>query len=313
MASYDEYYDQLHFLKAHCLIWKHCIPRSINPLNELKSLFSLAILLLKLRPAYIFSFTIKANIYSGIINFFIKSNHHPTITGIGRYFIQPLYKLSLKKSKKIIFQNYSDAALFKRAKITSEDKTIIVPGSGVNPNQFKPTRQTTFPKIFLFVSRFPLEKGLKHITAACQLLKESHPDWSLDFFGFPSESYSNLPKNMKYKGFRQSMDQIYSQYDCFIYCSAYREGLPKVTLEALATGTPLLLAGHSPDSRIIKPGYNGFKKHSLDPRDIHHLMIKWIQYPEAKKLTMRANARKLALKKFSENMVAYQYLNIIRV
>jgi galacturonosyltransferase len=311
VAPYDEYYNQFHFLEIQAIIWKHCIPRSINPLKELKSLLSLTTLLFKIRPTYIFSFTIKANLYCGLINFLLHSNHFPTITGIGRYFIKPLYALCLKKCKKVIFQNYCDAALFKREKITSEKKTIIVPGSGVNPEMFKPIQKNTFPKTFLFVSRLPYEKGLNYIGAACQLLKDSHPDWSLDFFGYPSTNYATLPDNMHYKGFYQPMVQIYQHYSCFLYCSDYREGLPKVTLEALASGTPLLIAGFSLDSRIIKPGYNGFKKNSLNPRDIHLLMTKWIECPESKKLLMRTNARKLVLKKFSEIKVAQQYLNII--
>lgn len=311
VAPYDEYYNRIPFFQAQFIIWRHCQASSLNPIKEIQSLLSLTILLFKIRPDYIFSFTIKANIYSGLINFLLQTNHYPTITGIGRYFIKILYALGLKTSKKVFFQNYSDATLFIKEKITSEKKAIILPGSGVNPAIFKPTYKITFPNTFLFVSRFPFEKGLNHIIEASLLLKESHPDWSIDFYGYPSQHYFKLPKNIIYKGFSQLMAQIYPQYGCFLYCSAYREGLPKVLLEALSSGTPILLAGMAPDSRILKPGYTGFKSQSLDSKDIHNLMIKWIEYPEPKKLLMRFNTRKLALNKFSEKGVARRYLHFI--
>jgi glycosyltransferase involved in cell wall biosynthesis len=311
IAPYDEYYNQPPFRHLQTFIWKHCHPRSLNPIIELKSLWSLAILLFKIRPDYLLTFTIKANIYGGLINFLIQSIHFPTISGIGQLFIQPLYAIGLKKSKQVLFQNYSDAILFVKEKIINEKNIVILPGSGVNLETFKPTSKLTYPKTFLFASRHPLEKGLNRIIEACKLLMESHPEYSVHFYGHPSKGYSNLPKNMKFKGFCNSMGSIYPQYCCFLYFSSYREGLPKVLLEALSSGTPILLAGPSCDSRILKSGYNGYKTPSLAPNDIHSLIIKWIENPESKKQWMRKNARKLALKKFSEKWVAQKYLQII--
>ena len=68
-----------------------------------------------------------------------------TITGLGtfflrnkilKYFVFFLYKISLKKSSRIFFHNSYDLQIFINQNISKKNNSKVIPGSGVNINEF---------------------------------------------------------------------------------------------------------------------------------------------------------------------------------
>ena len=108
-----------------------------NILTDFKTLLAVNKLIKKINPSVIFSYTIKPVVYTGLILYFYnKIKFYPLITGLGssftdinstkkfllRYLIIQLYRLGLKNSSKIIFQNKDDQSLFLKFKIINKKK-----------------------------------------------------------------------------------------------------------------------------------------------------------------------------------------------
>ena len=100
--------------------------RGVNPIKDILLIYNFFEKLRKVKPDYIFSFTIKNNIYCGIAARFLKVNFIPNITGIGAAFLSSwflrqlaikLYQFSFKDLKTCFFQNKDDANLFTERKI----------------------------------------------------------------------------------------------------------------------------------------------------------------------------------------------------
>ena len=114
------------------------------------------------------SYTSKPVVFSGIcLKFFPKIKFFPLITGLGstftevnlirnffiKYLVIYLYKLSLKSSVNIIFQNKDDQFLFLELKIINQKQlSSIVNGSGVNLNLY-PLFKLPSKQVFLMIAR----------------------------------------------------------------------------------------------------------------------------------------------------------------
>ncbi|MDE5020902.1 glycosyltransferase family 1 protein, partial [Francisella tularensis subsp. holarctica] len=76
-----------------------------------------------------------------LVNLFFRKKFYPNVPGLGRVFanlgivqkfIISLYKLSFKSTTNVFFQNEQNKTLFIAKKIISGEKSILLPGSGVN-------------------------------------------------------------------------------------------------------------------------------------------------------------------------------------
>jgi glycosyltransferase involved in cell wall biosynthesis len=61
---------------------------------------------------------------------------------------------------------------------------------------------------------------------------------------------------------------------------SYREGLPKILLEAAATGRPLIATDVPGCREIVRPGVNGFLVAVRDPQGIVDALTRVAQHPE---------------------------------
>jgi len=96
-----------------------------------------------------------------------------------------------------------------------------------------------------------------------------------------------IRKNVIFTGYKKNIAELMALMDVFVLTSL-REGLPKVLVEAAATGIPSAAFDVDGVSEIIKDGYNGFL---VQPKNIEDLTDKIIQYIDDKEL-MISHGRK---------------------
>ena len=129
---------QLKELKVNCYFFS--LSRTgLNVLKDTKSILQIYKIIKKSRANVVISYTAKPVIYSGLVlKLFPKIKYYPLITGLGfafteinllkqkiiRYLMIKLYSEGLKSSKKIIFQNKDDQALFYKLKIITKKKNF---------------------------------------------------------------------------------------------------------------------------------------------------------------------------------------------
>lgn len=125
-------------------------PKSINPLKDLRFLFSLRKIIKQINPNLIFNYTIKPVIYGSFIANQLKIQNIAVTTGLGYVFIPSgffkkilknivikLYKYTLKNTGEIWFLNKDDRDEFINLKIIDSKKSFILPSEGVDLHHFK--------------------------------------------------------------------------------------------------------------------------------------------------------------------------------
>ena len=234
-----------------------------NILTDFKTLLAVNKLIKKINPSVIFSYTIKPVVYTGLILYFYnKIKFYPLITGLGssftdinstkkfllRYLIIQLYRLGLKNSSKIIFQNKDDQSLFLKFKIINKKKSHVVNGSGVSLRNFPLTKLPSKP-VFLMIARLLIDKGLREYIEASKIVKSKFSDVKFKLAGGLEKNPSSISFDefklwnkegvVEYLGELKSVQQSLKSCKYFVLPS-YREGTPRSTLEALAIGRPII-------------------------------------------------------------------------
>jgi len=141
--------------------------RGFNPFRDLHLLLFYKKQIKFINPDIVLTYTIKPNIYGGLISRFYKIPYIPNITGLGtavekkgilQFITISLYKIALKKSKMIFFQNQENKDFMLIRGITGENQ-IVLPGSGVNVGYFE---YLDYPEDdiinFMFIGRVMKEK-----------------------------------------------------------------------------------------------------------------------------------------------------------
>jgi len=135
----------------------------INPIVDLVTFINLIRLIPRIHPDIVLTYTIKPVIYGGLAARLCGvPSVYSMITGLGYAFMeltsliqrysgfiaQMLYRLSLKKSRKVFFQNPDDQTLFLEKGLVRPHQPVLINGSGVDLDHFAPSELPDEP-IFL--------------------------------------------------------------------------------------------------------------------------------------------------------------------
>ena len=104
--------------------------------------------------------------------------------------------------------------------------------------------------------------------------------------------------------------QILCDCDVVVLPSYYREGVPRVLIEGLAMGKPVITTDSVGCKETVIDNWNGFKIPVKDPQQLYSALEKMILLQEDQFIKFRNNSRKLAIEKFNEKDVLKLYLDL---
>ena len=298
-----------------------------NFINEFNLLYYYSKLFDKIKPDIILGFTIKPNIYGAIA---AKKRNIPfvaNITGLGsavenagvlQKFTIGLYKFAFTDIKTVFFQNEENRQFFIDNNIAI-DKHKILPGSGVNLEQFYPIHQKKIGDriSFLFIGRLMREKGIEEYLEAANSLIDTHNNLEFQILGsFEEEEYKkiledNKNPNIKYLGISSDVRNEIKNVDCVVNPS-YHEGMSNVLLESAAMGKPLLASNIPGCKEIIEDGQNGFLFKSQSTDSLKNVIIKFIKLNQEEREVMGRKSRNKIKKEFDRQIVVDSYLEEIQ-
>lgn len=295
--------------------------RKINLFLEIKLLYDYFKIIKKNNPIHIYTYTIKPNIYIGILSLFYKINFSPTITGLGsayhnkslKQLLNFMYKIAFKRSKGIFFENSSNLKVFLDNKIVNKNKAILLAGSGVNLNKFYPMRKNDNRNLkkILFLGRIMKEKGIEEYLSAAQEIKKSNNQVEFLILGsYEEEVYKKKIQELekeeivKYLGVTNDVRQIIKEIDILIQPS-YHEGLSNVILEASAMEKLVLASNINGCKEAI---FN--KKHLFEvknPQSLLRCLEKNLNFLEEDII----NQKNYIIKNFNREKVIYENIKIL--
>ncbi len=291
--------EDLEIISNHKLITTHHLPSRDRSkfANGYISYFSLLKRIIDtIKPNYILFVTLEISLIGALLHYFNNSRKSIfLITGLGPFFNKSSFKYKLIKyiQKKafsflkhtknyiFIFQNPDDQKTFIDLGFIKQSSSILIKGNGINPNNFS-YRKRAFDKklVFLFASRLVKSKGINEFIHAASIIKEKYSSAEFLIAGKYNDSdpdtigdseYKNLlsNKSLKYLGdlHYEKMEECFHQSSIFVMPS-YGEGLPKVALEAAATGMPLIMSDVQGCRECVLNNVNGFLFNPKDPDDL---------------------------------------------
>ena len=305
---------------------------SLSFLGDIRTLKSLSNFFKKKQPDLVLAHGIKLVIWGGISARIRNIPFFALITGLGFAFqgrsfkrklltklVSFLYRIALKNSKAVIFQNKDNRDLFIKKGIVNPSKTHIVDGSGVDIEKYNFSKQPNTDMSFLLVSRLLGEKGLREYAAAAKIVKSKFPkanfelvgaeDASLDAISLEEvRSWSNF---IDYKGSTNDVRPYIKK--CHVYVlPSYHEGLPRSTLEAMSMGRPVITTDAVGCKETVDNGINGFIVPVRSVKKLAEKMI-WFIENRDKIQIMGEQSRIIVEKKFDVRIINKEMLKIMGI
>lgn len=305
--------------------------KGINPINDLKTIFSLYKIYKLIKPDVVLNFTIKANIYSSIVAGAMGIKSISNITGLGTIFIKQnlitkiaklLYKIALNCNDKVFFQNNDDKNLFLESNLVQKNKVNLIPGSGVDINKFKPIKKTEDGIFkFLLVARLLTDKGIIEYINAIKIIQNKYIKVKFQLLGAVGvENKTAIGKIeletwvddalIDYLGTTDNVQDIIADCNCVVLPS-YREGTPRSLLEAAAMEKPIIATNAVGCKEVVDDGINGYLCEVKNARDLADKMEMMINLSEEDRISMGKFGRKKIIEQFDENIVINKYLKSI--
>lgn len=279
----------------------------------------------EISPDVVLSYTIKPNVYGGIAASSLRIPYISNVTGLGTsienkgilpILTKQLYKIGIRNSSCVFFQNSTNRDFFVNNKIVS-GKHKLIPGSGVNLNKFSVLDFPDNSSIdFVFISRVMKDKGIDHYLEAAECIKKKYPGMNFHICGFCEESYEDILKHKQdagvitYHGMVSDIKGILQDMHCVIL-PTYHEGMSNVLQEASASGRPCLCSDIPGCREIVDDGVTGFLFEAKSTQSLIDAIEKFLALSYEEHKQMGINARKKVEKEFSRQIVIDAYIEEI--
>ena len=308
------------FEKIGCTVFKTDMDRrGINPIHDIKLLVAYRKILKSVKPDMVITYTIKPNIYGGILCRYKRIPYAVNITGLGtafqnsgllKSFVTFLYRIGLKKAKVVFFENEENRQTLINNQITTEEQSCLLPGAGVNIETYPLTPYPTDNEItqFLFMGRVMKEKGIDELFSAMHRLHEENVPCKLVVLGSYEEDYANKVNEcsqegwLDYKGFQEDVKPFIERSHCFVLPS-WHEGMANTNLECASMGRPVITSNIHGCLEAVEDGVSGFLCNKQDADDLYRVMKEFVGLSYKQRKEMGLAGRKRMEKLFDKRVV----------
>lgn len=216
-----------------------------------------------------------------------------------------------------VFQNSEDRAYFVDRGWLREEQAVLIRGSGVDLNVFKPRPEASGEPVILYAGRILWSKGIGDLVAASALLRGRGHGFRMVFIGHSdTDNPEAIPPGqlraweaeglIEWWGRRNDVAEIMAAAHV-VALPSEREGIPKVLLEAAGAGKPLVTTDTAGCRDVVEDGKNGLLVPVHDPEALASALGHLIRDPELR-ARMGAAARAKAESEFAEEHVVEQTL-----
>ena len=302
--------------------------------SELRILRNLYRLYKRLRPDIVHHITLRSVLYGSLTARYVSVPAVVNgITGLGYTFtsesaraaalrtaVTTLLRVALPhENQYLTFQNPDDHAIFERAGLIRNVPATIIKGSGVDTEYYRCDAAPDDVPVVLFPSRMLWHKGLGEFIEAVRVLRQENtaarfvlvgstdPDNPAGVSAAQLEAWRSSGL-VEWWGHRSDMRAVFAS--AHIVClPSYREGVPKVLIEAASCGRPIVSADVPGCREIVRHGENGLLVPAKDSAQLADA-IRVLLNDAGLRERMGRNGRELVKREFSVEHVIERTLSV---
>jgi glycosyltransferase involved in cell wall biosynthesis len=310
-----------------------------NPFVDARAVWQLVRMFRADRPAIVHTFDTKPGVWGRLA---AKLAGVPvvigTLPGLGSLYSEPSWKgrlirpvyehLQTLVSRWVdltVFQNADDAREMERRGVVPRGRTAIIAGSGVRTDVFTPPRsrdgeaplraELGVPEgamVVAMVSRILRSKGVLEFAASARSVQQVEPGIAFLLVGqadvesldaLSAGELRQVRESVLWAGRRGDVKDILALSDVFVLPSFYREGIPRVLIEAAATGLPLIAVDGPGSREVVEDGVNGVLVPPRDSAAIAEAVLRLAREPELR-ARLGERSRERAVSRFDLAVVA---------
>ena len=328
VAPYDEYSATIQNL-GDVVFLTNLSRKGTNPITDLRLVNELKKIYKTQNIDLAIHFTIKPNIYGSFAAKRAGVQSISVVTGLGYTFLNTgvaasvakrLYKRAFRRNDLTVFQNQDDRRLFMRMGLVTEKRSRVINGSGIDTELFKPRERDDWHKgfHFLFIGRLLYDKGVRELFEAFRSQFSEKENVFLHIVGDIDESNPSAfsqteldhvlatTPNIIYHGRVNGVQQMIANSHCVVLPS-YREGLPRVMLEAIAMAKPVITTNVAGCKETVIDGMNGYLVLAQDAKELGERMMQTCKLDSETLAKMGKVGRNLAIEKFSTPVVNQEF------
>lgn len=337
------------FSQAGIKYYFYPLDRGLSPLQDMRTHSALLQLFRQHAPDLVHGFDTKPAIMTPLC---AEKAQIPgrvrTINGMGFVFssqsllassLRPVYRILQRKASSAagmtIFQNGDDRQYFLANGMVGAENSTIVFGSGVRTFDFAHVKEDALHNdklraelgvenklVVTMISRLVREKGVVEFLAAAEEISRLMgntvfllvgPQGTEGRMAVPmSEVSARTSDRVRYLGARDDVSALLGITDVFVLPTHYREGVPRVLLEAGAVGLPLVTTDMPGCREVVRNRWNG---NLVPPKDVAELVasiLELLNMPATGRQLMGARSRDLVRAKFDLEIVAKAYAKVYR-
>ena len=254
-----------------------------------------------------------------------------TITGLGHAFIAGGtvrrlvslgYRVALARTDLTIFQNDDDRDLFVGSGWVVAERACTIVGSGIDVQQFRPLRDTPpAGERVLMMARLLWQKGVREFVEAARQVRARRPEVVFLLAGETDRTHRDaVPAryleqavaagHIEYTGYLTDPRRTLAT-SALCVLPSYREGAPRVVLEAAACGVPSIGADVPGTRQVIHDGETGLLVPVRNADALAEAILSLLANPE-RRLAFGRRARQLAEEEFDTGVIAARHFALYR-
>jgi len=308
--------------------------RSLNPLRELFAIAELVRIYRSSRPHLVHHVAIKPILYGSLAAWIVRV---PAVlnafAGLGyafteervrvlRWSVKVTLKAVVRLSRSVVLvQNGDDKELLVREGIVPATRARMIAGSGVDVTAFSAQPTPSGIPIVLLPSRMLWDKGVGEFVEAARELEREGIKARFVLVGRRDEhNPAAIPRScltkwiregaVEWWDHREDMPTVY-QTASLVVLPSYREGLPKVLLEAAACRKAIVTTDVPGCRDVVRQNVNGLLVPPRNSKALAEAIGKLLQDTPQRE-AMAARGRELAEKEWAAPIIIEQVLAIYR-
>lgn len=255
------------------------------------------------------------NTITGLGNAFVAGGVVGYVAGLG-------YKYSLPNANMTIFQNNDDHSFFLLKKWISRQKSCLIPGSGIDIQRFQVARKLSHISsegTIVMLGRLLRQKGVEEFVDVASYIHKKWPKMRFFWAGEEDLEHSNAvdaewfrsQSDVEYLGRLDDVIPLFEQADLLLFTSYYREGVPRVILEASAMSLPTVGFDVPGVREAVQHRQTGFLVPQGDLKGMADLVMLLLKNTEMRRV-MGKNARNMVENNFDIDTIQEYYLQVYR-